>query len=154
MRRQTGKHLVERQPLCGCDATQPRAGLQFCGLGPVDLQAVVLQRLQGLLVLVVADADDRHLARLDAVDQVCHAAPIAACSACDTQTQLTTRRPSNRTPFALGKNTGAFVRCAEHIQVWIGVQTPLKSIAAQSGARLLSDVAQRLPVAPRPAYAL
>jgi hypothetical protein len=75
-----GAYLIQRQPLSLADGTKPDSGLDLRRLAPVDLDAVVLQALEGLLVLVVADAHDGYLGQLDARDQVGHASAIATCT--------------------------------------------------------------------------
>ena len=48
-------------------------------VGPVvKFQSVIAQRAQLLVVLVVADADDGHLAAVDGLYQVCHSASVTA----------------------------------------------------------------------------
>ncbi len=61
---------------CACEELQSSAGAP-----ELELQAVVAQAAQLLVVLVVADADDGQLGRLDAQDEVLHAAAVARAHA-------------------------------------------------------------------------
>jgi hypothetical protein len=72
--------LIEGETFGLANDAQADGGLLLGWPAPVKLDTVILQALQGLLVLVIADADDRHLGELDADNEVRHAATIATCT--------------------------------------------------------------------------
>jgi hypothetical protein len=73
-------NLIDGEAFRLCDLLQAMSCLQFGWLAPVNLQAVILQRFERLLVLVIADADYGHLGRLDAVNQVRDTSAVSTCS--------------------------------------------------------------------------